>query len=38
MSRIHPDSELQMVPIALIDVLNPRDRGSRLFEEIIVNN
>lgn len=37
MSRIHPDSELQMVPIALIDVLNPRDRGSRLFEEIIVN-
>jgi ParB family chromosome partitioning protein len=37
MSRIHPDSELQMVPIALIDVLNPRDRGSRIFEEIIVN-
>jgi len=37
MSKEHPNSELQMIPINLIDVLNPRDRNSRVFEEIIGN-
>jgi len=37
MSKEHPNSELQMIPIELIDVLNPRDRNSRVFEEIIGN-
>ena len=37
MSKEHPNSDLQMIPINLIDVLNPRDRNSRVFEEIIGN-
>ena len=37
MSKEHPNNELQMVPINLIDVLNPRDRNSRVFDEIIGN-
>ena len=37
MSKEHLSSELQMIPIDLIDVLNPRERNSRAFEEIIGN-
>lgn len=37
MSKEHPNSELQMIPIALIEVLNPRDRNSRVFEDIVGN-
>jgi len=37
MSKEHPNSQLQMIPIDLIDVLNPRDRNSRVFEEIVGN-
>ncbi len=37
MSKEHPNSDLQMIPINLIDVLNPRDRNSRVFDEIIGN-
>lgn len=37
MSKEHPSSELQMIPIDQIEVLNPRDRNSRVFEEIVGN-
>lgn len=37
MSRVHPTSELQMIPITLIEVLNSRDRNSRVFEDIVGN-
>lgn len=37
MSKEHPSSELQMIPIDRIEVLNPRDRNSKVFEEIIGN-
>ena len=37
MSKEHPNSELQMIPIDLIEVLNPRERNSRVFEEIVGN-
>lgn len=30
-------SELQIIPITLIDVLNPRDRNSLIFEDIVGN-
>jgi ParB family chromosome partitioning protein len=35
MSKEHPSSDLQMIPIELIDVLNPRDRNTRVFQEIV---
>lgn len=37
MSKEHPSSELQMIPIAQIEVLNPRDRNNRVFNEIVGN-
>ncbi|MFT0533745.1 ParB/RepB/Spo0J family partition protein [Castellaniella hirudinis] len=32
-----PSSRLQMIPLGLIEVLNPRERNSRMFEQIISN-
>lgn len=37
MSKEHPTSKLQMIPIDKIEVLNPRDRNTRIFDEIIGN-
>lgn len=37
MSKEHPSSDLQMIPLELIDVLNPRERNTRIFEDIIGN-
>lgn len=37
MSKEHPSSELQMIPLDLIDVLNPRDRNTRVFDDIVGN-
>jgi ParB family chromosome partitioning protein len=30
-------SEMQMIPIDLIETLNPRERNSKIFEEIVAN-
>jgi ParB family chromosome partitioning protein len=35
MSKQHHASELQMIPVDQIAVLNPRDRNGRVFEEIV---
>lgn len=37
MSRSQTPGKLQMIPIDQIEVLNPRDRNERLFEEIVDN-
>lgn len=37
MSKEHPVSDLQMIPLELIDVLNPRDRNTRVFDDIVGN-
>jgi ParB family transcriptional regulator, chromosome partitioning protein len=37
MSKEHPASELQMVPIDKIEVLNPRERNGKVFDEIVGN-
>ncbi len=37
MSRPPPTGELRMIPIDSIEVLNPRDRNGRVFEEIVGN-
>jgi ParB family chromosome partitioning protein len=37
MSKEHPASDLQMIPLELIDVLNPRERNNRIFDDIIGN-
>ena len=37
MTRPRPPGELLMVPIDQIEVLNPRDRNERVFEEIVGN-
>jgi len=37
MSKMHHASELQMIPVDQIAVLNPRDRNGRVFEEIVGN-
>ena len=37
MRKEHPSSELQMIPIAEIEVVNPRDRNNRVFNEIVGN-
>lgn len=37
MSKEHITSELLMIPIAFIEVLNPRDRNNRIFEDIVGN-
>jgi ParB family transcriptional regulator, chromosome partitioning protein len=33
----HPDTDLRMIPVDQIAVLNPRERNNRVFEEIIGN-
>lgn len=33
----HRPSELRMIPLAQIEVLNPRERNSRVFEQIVGN-
>jgi ParB family chromosome partitioning protein len=30
-------SEMRMIPINCIEVLNPRERNNRVFEEIVAN-
>ncbi len=37
MKRQHPTSELRMIPVDKIEVLNPRERNARKFEEIVRN-
>ena len=37
MTPTHRASIVRMIPIDLIDVLNPRDRNKRVFEEIVEN-
>ena len=37
MTRQHHSSDLQMIPVDQIAVLNPRDRNGRVFEEIVSN-
>ena len=37
MSKEHPSSNLQMIPIDKIEILNPRDRNSRIFDDIVGN-
>ena len=37
MSKEHPASNLQMISIDKIEVLNPRDRNSRIFDDIVGN-
>lgn len=37
MSKMHPTSNLQMIAIEKIEVLNPRDRNGRIFDEIVGN-
>lgn len=37
MTRPHHPTALQMIPVDQIVVLNPRDRNSRVFEEIVGN-
>ena len=33
----HRPSELRMIPLDRIEVLNPRERNSRVFEQIVGN-
>ena len=37
MSKEHPTSNLQMIPVDKIEVLNPRDRNGRIFDDIVGN-
>ena len=37
MTTTHSASEIQMIPVAQIDVLNPRERNAKLFSEIVGN-
>lgn len=37
MTKEHPSCDLQMIPIDKIDVLNPRDRNGRIFDDIVGN-
>ena len=37
MTKEHPSSNLQMIPLELIDVLNPRERNTRVFDDIVGN-
>jgi ParB family chromosome partitioning protein len=36
-NRQHRDSELRMIPLDRIEVLNPRERNIRVFEQIVGN-
>ena len=37
MTQHHPMGELRMIPIAQIEVLNPRERNKQVFEQIVEN-
>lgn len=37
MSSVTPASEVRMIDVATIDVLNPRERNEKVFDEIVVN-
>jgi ParB family chromosome partitioning protein len=37
MTEVPKPSELRMIPIDKIEILNPRERNTRVFEEIVVN-
>jgi ParB family chromosome partitioning protein len=37
MNKEHPASELQMIPIDKIEVLNPRERNGKVFDELVGN-
>jgi ParB family chromosome partitioning protein len=37
MSSVTPATEIRMVEIASVDVLNPRERNDKVFDEIVVN-
>lgn len=37
MTQVHRPSDLQMIPIDRIEVLNPRERNTRIFDEIVGN-
>lgn len=37
MTPKHRDSEIRMIPVDRIDILNPRDRNKRVFDEIVGN-
>lgn len=37
MSKEHPSSNLQMIPIDKIEILNPRERNNRIFDDIVGN-
>ena len=37
MTQMHTHRQLQMVPLDQVEVLNPRDRNGRVFEEIVDN-
>ena len=37
MSKTHHATDLQMIPVDQIAVLNPRDRNDPVFEEIVSN-
>lgn len=37
MSKEHPSSNLQMIPIDKIEILNPRERNGRIFDDIVGN-
>ena len=37
MSKEHATSDLQMISVDLIDVLNPRERNNRIFDDIVGN-
>ena len=37
MSKEHPSTNLQMIPVDKIEVLNPRERNGRIFDDIVGN-
>lgn len=37
MSSVTPASEVRMIDVATIEVLNPRERNEKVFDEIVVN-
>ena len=37
MSKEHASTNLQMIPVNKIEVLNPRERNGRIFDDIVGN-
>ena len=37
MTTKHSIGEVQMIPVDMIDVLNPRERNAKIFSEIVAN-